>query len=996
MFESFEDLKKSASGQHVSKRAMREGIMKMIPPHKMYVEPFCGAARLLFAKDASGAEVLNDSDPAVTGFFSALSSLNDADAQQLLAKNWKSSKAVWKKLIGFAPTEPVEQLWKFLYTRTFSQARLGNSFDAATSGQVDATVAKRALEARGRLAKVSLESTDYAAVVAKHDSAETFFFFDVPGAPDFDRAKFCEVLKSIKGRFLVTCAPGGEAAFSGFQICKVAQRRTTITEKAEIRSEREVSQLVVTNYTAPTHKAFEGTSFEIEEPRLGTDLVTVLKRTQGGIHSHLLDRPKLETDLDGQHYHLYMLPGEAATGGSPMFFETVYDGPHRHVLKATTDEETQEDGIHRHKVRVWASYDYYYYDASSATYDTADSPGHVHELLIDSTASDGLHSHVLDVDGIMLKSLSPAEYTALELRKSDKDAAPYYDVPAAGSGSRLAAVKARVLKNGSTFLDLWIDNGVKAVGWTFGAAAHKIELTKAEDLVERSSLMGDRLFPSLLTKANKVHELGALDSHFLLVDGDVDGGKVVHLSDCVVEHGLHTRGAHEYFFAKNDELAGVLDVIFDHDGSWKARLRKDNLVPAVLSARARAEKWMPPEGTSGMPSTLETLVPEELRFWLHSGDRAIELRDALIDAQFITKSRLAIVNGEIRMIEKSVALYKMRTAPDLASDWPVKKLAEHSQLTIQEQFGVAGAAAAESDAAFFDLTEQDAEQAKASLKKLAESGREYAAMLTDSEQTRALAGSAFKFVPEFPEHALEITKRLFVASFALPRSSAIEWVGKSAGVDVLRSFVKKDAGESEFSIGDRVTALTPHDATHSAGTVTQVMNTYAYAFQPDGSDDSYFWYVEPELDAEPAGVDTAEKRAARATQKLQKFLPKGRQMAILKTDEERYVLGIVLEPETEDSQSDIYSADEVRKAAHDFMANFQNIGLMHRTIINGKAQILESYLAPATFKIDGQSVKKGTWLFGVRVSDDDLWAEVKDGGLTGFSIGGSAVRTPEK
>lgn len=994
MFESFEDLKKSA-GQHVSKRAMREGIMKMIPPHKTYVEPICGAGRLLFAKDASVAEVLNDSDPAVAGFFSTLSALSEDEAHQLLAKSWKSSKSVWKKLIGSAPTEPVEQIWKFLYTRTFSQAQLGNSFDAATSGQTDIAVAKRALDARARIAKISLESTDYAATVVKHDSVDTFFFFDVPAAPGFDRGKLCDVLKSIKGRFLMTCAPGGEGSFSGFQVCKVAQRRTVITEKAEIRSEREVAQLVVTNYAAPTHKAFEGTPFEVEEPRLGTDLVSVMKRTNGGIHSHLLDRPKNETDLDGQHCHLYMLPGEAATGGSPMFFETVYDGPHRHVLKASDDEETQEDGVHRHKVRVWSSYDYYYYDASSITYDTADSPGHVHELLVDSTAGDGMHSHTLDVDGVSLKSLTPAEYTALDLRKSDEDAAPYYDVPGAGSGRRLAAVKARVLKSGVTFLDLWIDNGVKVVGWTFGKASHAVDLSKADALAERPSLVGDRLFPTLLTKVNKVRELGALDSHFLLVDGDVDGGKVVHLSDCVVEQGLHTRGAHEYFFSKNDELAGVLDVIFDHDGSWKAKIRKDNLVPAVLSDRARTEKWMPAEGTSGMPSTLEALVPEELQFWLHSGERAVELRDALIDAQFITKSRLALVNGEIRMIEHSLALYKARVAPELANDWPVKKLAEHSQLTIQEQFGVAGAAV-DADAVFVDLTEQDADQAKASLKKLAESGQDYAAMLSDNELTRAFANPAFKFVPEFPEHALEVTKRLFVSSFALPRSSAIQWVQKSAGVDVLRSFVKKGSSESEFTIGDRVTPLTKHVDTHASGTVTQVMNTYAYAFQPDGADGSYFWYVEAELDPESATADTTEKRAARAAQKMQKFLPKDRKMAILKTEEERYVLGIVLEPETEDSQGDIYSADEVRKAAHDFMANFQNIGLMHRTIINGKAQILESYLAPATFKIDGQSVKKGTWCFGVRVSDDDLWAEVKDGGLTGFSIGGSAVRTPEK
>jgi DNA adenine methylase len=34
-------------------------------------------------------------------------------------------------------------------------------------------------------------------------------------------------------------------------------------------------------------------------------------------------------------------------------------------------------------------------------------------------------------------------------------------------------------------------------------------------------------------------------------------------------------------------------------------------------------------------------------------------------------------------------------------------------------------------------------------------------------------------------------------------------------------------------------------------------------------------------------------------------------------------------------------------------------------------------------------------LLGVRVLSDDLWAQVKDGKLTGFSIGGSARRVPE-
>jgi DNA adenine methylase len=117
-----------------------------------------------------------------------------------------------------------------------------------------------------------------------------------------------------------------------------------------------------------------------------------------------------------------------------------------------------------------------------------------------------------------------------------------------------------------------------------------------------------------------------------------------------------------------------------------------------------------------------------------------------------------------------------------------------------------------------------------------------------------------------------------------------------------------------------------------------------------------------------------------------------KQIPVIKTDEERYVLGIVLEPETLDAQKDIYSAVEIRDAAHRFMEEYRNVGLMHRELVNGRVKILESYLAPADFDLAGSRIKKGTWLLAVRILDDDLWRQVKDGEIGGFSIGGSANR----
>lgn len=121
------------------------------------------------------------------------------------------------------------------------------------------------------------------------------------------------------------------------------------------------------------------------------------------------------------------------------------------------------------------------------------------------------------------------------------------------------------------------------------------------------------------------------------------------------------------------------------------------------------------------------------------------------------------------------------------------------------------------------------------------------------------------------------------------------------------------------------------------------------------------------------------------------------QVAVLKAEERgplRYVLGVVLAPDVTDSQDDTYDAETIRKAAWDYLAHFRNVSRQHRELVNHGVQVVESYIAPVDITFGSRVVKAGTWLMGLHVADDGLWADVLAGKFTGLSIGGVAARVP--
>jgi len=108
------------------------------------------------------------------------------------------------------------------------------------------------------------------------------------------------------------------------------------------------------------------------------------------------------------------------------------------------------------------------------------------------------------------------------------------------------------------------------------------------------------------------------------------------------------------------------------------------------------------------------------------------------------------------------------------------------------------------------------------------------------------------------------------------------------------------------------------------------------------------------------------------------------------TNEElKQVLYVAMCPDEVDLHGDITTADEVRKACHNFNMHCMKANLFH-LVETDTFTIAESYIAPIDFILGEKIVKAGTWLVNLQVLSDDVWTLVKSGNINGVSIGALA------
>lgn len=108
-------------------------------------------------------------------------------------------------------------------------------------------------------------------------------------------------------------------------------------------------------------------------------------------------------------------------------------------------------------------------------------------------------------------------------------------------------------------------------------------------------------------------------------------------------------------------------------------------------------------------------------------------------------------------------------------------------------------------------------------------------------------------------------------------------------------------------------------------------------------------------------------------------------------EEKQIVYGEVLVPDTFDAQGHKMNSEEIEKASHHYMTHSQKNKVMHKGD-SIQSSVVESWIVPQDIEyINPQGKKvvvtKGTWMMGTKIHDQEVWKQVKERKLTGYSIG---------
>ena len=196
-------------------------LIPLIPPHKCYVEVFGGAGWMLFAKEPSTVEILNDFDSNLMNFWSVVKNAPDQfmrsfDYTLVSRKTFNEYKRKYKQN-DFEDSIEKAHVFYYLVNAGFASDMknpvFGTKCQSRNGLRID-DVDKTIPEAYKRLQKVTIENKSFEDVFKIYDSPDTFFYLDSPyrNTKQYAVGKFtdeqykmlADCCKNAKGKWLYT------------------------------------------------------------------------------------------------------------------------------------------------------------------------------------------------------------------------------------------------------------------------------------------------------------------------------------------------------------------------------------------------------------------------------------------------------------------------------------------------------------------------------------------------------------------------------------------------------------------------------------------------------------------------------------------------------------------------------------------------------------------------------------------------------------------------
>jgi DNA adenine methylase len=257
-------MKKSFLSWVGGKHLLATKIIPKIPQHRTYIEPFCGASWVLFKKDESPVEIINDINSDLVNLYRVVQ-LHLAEFINHL-KWLLIARDEFNRFINTEPTTltDIQRAVRFYYLiRTGYGARVKNptfSIGAQRPSNFNLLRIEEDLSAAHlRLCRVYIENMGYEKLIPRFDTPESFFYIDPPyfgyedyyGSNIFQKSDFeslKEILSQVSGKFMMSIndVPEIRHLFKDFVIHEVTTKYSLNLKSPKKKDG--VNELLIMNY----------------------------------------------------------------------------------------------------------------------------------------------------------------------------------------------------------------------------------------------------------------------------------------------------------------------------------------------------------------------------------------------------------------------------------------------------------------------------------------------------------------------------------------------------------------------------------------------------------------------------------------------------------------------------------------------------------------------------------------------------------------------------